>query len=319
MQKLAADFIPAADAVHRLQRGRDPEALLFQLMAEHGHYGGRTVPTDTRQGTYALTPSGRFLASINTNDAKRMAQMLETALATWHALTRNERLMADDPALKTREVVRVERFFPHNGLVLRVFSRDLPRENIGKGWQATAWNQDFAWFKKSEARLFLPQDFSDKSTHNVPDAVARRIARFHLVDNVRGQTSPYDNNALRRASMQMQVTDRKGSIVSIRLEGEFKTSTSGQWSVSGYRDMNKPSQQDRGVEVRLLGRAKYDQSKQRFIEFEMVAIGTRWGGTQYNGRGDDLPAAQIGFAFTLAGDSPSERVTPAHFWGYGWR
>ena len=37
----------------------------------------------------------------------------------------------------------------------------------------------------------------------------------------------------------------------------------------------------------------------------MVALGTRWGGTQYNRRADDLEPGPLGVAFTLAGDTPA--------------
>jgi hypothetical protein len=49
-----------------------------------------------------------------------------------------------------------------------------------------------------------------------------------------------------------------------------------------------------------------------------VAVGTRWGGTQYNSRADDLDPAPMGLSFTLAGTSPAEHVPPAHVWDYGW-
>src|SRR5437016_2231892 len=92
--KLIPNFIPVADEVNRLQSGRDPECRLFQKVAEQGHYGGRP---GTRQGTYAATPSGILLASINSNDPARVAAMLERALAKWETLSRAERLLAEDP------------------------------------------------------------------------------------------------------------------------------------------------------------------------------------------------------------------------------
>jgi hypothetical protein len=43
----------------------------------------------------------------------------------------------------------------------------------------------------------------------------------------------------------------------------------------------------------------------------MVAIGSRWGGTRYNGRRRDADPAPIGILFSLADDTPCERVAPA--------
>jgi len=87
---LTAQFVPAADEVFRLQGGTDPECRLFQKFAEQGHYGGR--PGTTRQGTYAATPSGELLASINSNDPQRIADMLRRALDKWQTLPRTARV-----------------------------------------------------------------------------------------------------------------------------------------------------------------------------------------------------------------------------------
>jgi hypothetical protein len=92
----------------------------------------------------------------------------------------------------------------------------------------------------------------------------------------------------------------------------------GDWSIRGYRDMNRPSRQERGLEMKLLGSARFDRRKGRFVGFELVAVGTRWGGTQYNGRGNDLAPAPFGAVLSLAGESRAERVAPEHFHGYGW-
>jgi hypothetical protein len=82
--------------------------------------------------------------------------------------------------------------------------------------------------------------------------------------------------------------------------------------------MNRPSEQERGLKMSLLGHARYDLKESRFVDFEIVAVGTRWGGTQYNGRARDLDPAPFGALLSLAGNARSDRIAPAHFWGYGW-
>jgi hypothetical protein len=39
--------------------------------------------------------------------------------------------------------------------------------------------------------------------------------------------------------------------------------------------------------MKLLRSANFDRKQGRFVSFEVVSVGTRWGGTQYNGRGND--------------------------------
>jgi hypothetical protein len=286
--------------LQNIQTGTDPECRLFQKFAELGHYGGR--PGTTRQGTYATTPSGVLLGSINSNDPKRIADMMQQALGKWQTLARDSRLLATDPKKQWADIKRPERFYPEGGLVLYVTSRDMPREPAkakpaNGDWRELAWNQDYAWFTKSEARQFLPPEPRVGLKHDLPRPVVNRIACAHLVDNVRGQTAPFEEYQVKKARMSTLVTAVDGNVVSLRLEGETRTANE--------------NAREHGLDMRLLGKATYDLLKGRFLTFEVVAIGTRWGGTQNNSRRGDLDEAPIGMLFTLAGDGPCERVAPA--------
>ena len=316
MVKLASRFVPTTDEVFRLQNGSDPECRLFQKVAEQGHYGGR--PGSSRQGTYAAAPSGVLLASLNSNDPRRIAAMLQRALARWEKLSRRERLLPRDPDSESASLRRAERFYPKDGLVLQVYSRDLPRETPGEGWRGKAWNQDYAWFTKKEAGQFLPPRPRLGQKQDVPAPLIRRIARCHLVDNVRGQTVPFAQKDIEKARLSVEVTGVAGSVIALRLEGETRASAIGRWAVRGYRDARRPTPQKRGFEARLLGKATYDVRKERFQTFEMVAIGKRWGATQFNVRGGDPGPAPLGVLFTLAADSPGCRVAPALLGAYRW-
>jgi hypothetical protein len=314
--QLASKFVPAADEVFRLQSGSDAECKLFQKIGEQGHYGGR--PGTTRQGTYAATPSGVLLASINSNDPARIADMLERALAKWEKLGRAERLSSDDPQTKLAAVKRPERLYPQGGLVLHVYSRDLPRESPGKGWRGNAWNQDYAWFTKKEARQIVPAKVEVGQQQQMPMALVHRIACAHLIDNVRGQTTPYDDKHVKKAQLSARVTAVDGDVVTLRLEGETRTAAEGNWPVQGNRD-RKPGAQKRVFEARLLGKATYDLKKERFLTFELLAVGMRWGATQFNVRRDDPGPAPMGVLFTIAGDTPNERVAPAFHYHRSYR
>jgi hypothetical protein len=300
--KLVARFVPAADEVHRLQMGADPECKLFQTVCEQGHYGGR-AKTSTRQGTYAAAPSGVMLASINSNDPVQVARMLQRALARWETLTRAERLLPEDPDKQSAAVKRPERLYPRDGLVLRVYSRDMPRETLLSGWRGKAWNQDFAWFTSKEVKQFLPAQLQVGQKQEVPAPVIRRMACVHLVDNVRGQTTPFEEQHIKKARLTAEVAAVNGDVVALCLEGETQAA----------------EDKKRSFETRLLGKATYDLKKERFLTFELVAVGTRSGGTQFNFRRDDLAPAPMGILFTLAGDGPGERVAPAFYYHRSYR
>jgi hypothetical protein len=297
--ELVAKFVPAADEVYRmqnLQTGTDPECRLFQKFAELGHY---RQPGTTRQGTYCVSPSGVLLGSINSNDPKRVLDLLERSLAKWDTLSREERLLPTDPRKQLAEIKRPERFYPEDGLVLSVTSRDMPDQPKAAraDWRETAWNQDFAWFTKAEARKFLPAEPKVGAKQDVPVPVINRIACAHLIDNVRGQTSPFDESQIKKARLTAEVKGVDGDAVSLRLEGETST------AVDGPRKHS--------LDMRLLGTATFDQVKGRFVAFELVAVGVRTGSTQLNGRRGDTDPAPIGILFTLAGNGPCERIAPA--------
>jgi hypothetical protein len=300
---------------------KDPDGLYFQAMAEHGHYGGRTTPSDTRQGIYAFAPSGRFLASINTRSAAAVHKMLDRALRAWQELPEAERAASDVQlgAETAARIKRLERWYPQDGLVLRAISRDLPRsgpDSRPADWRRDAWNIDFAWFRKDEARRFVPEARIG-ATAELPAALCSRFLRCHLIDNVRGQTSSFPPDALRRAALRTRVTAIEGDVLVLRIEGEAELEKRGSWSIRGF-SQPEPGQ-ELGFSGTLLGAARWDQRRECFAHFELLAVGTRWGATQFNGRGDDLGHAPVGFHFALAGSSAQERIAPARIWEYGWK
>ncbi len=59
-------FVPVAENCSPLQSQRDAKGEFFRLVAEQGHYAGRTYPTGTRQGMYVFTADGKVLGAANT-------------------------------------------------------------------------------------------------------------------------------------------------------------------------------------------------------------------------------------------------------------
>lgn len=312
------EFVPAADEVWSLQNRKDPEALLFQKIAEQGHYAGRTTPSNTRQGVYATTPSGSLLASINTNDPRAMAAMMERALAKWRFLDDADRYLEGEvkPGIAAG---RPESKYPEDGLVLRQTVRDLPRDNRTSDWRTQAWNKDYLWFRKAEAAAMVPSPATVGQTRAFPRNLLMRMGQIDFMDTVRGQSFAFPPNAIEKAELTSEVVGVNGRRVELRLEGDFRAEQSGTWAIAGYRDMNNPTPQKRGYELKLEGVATWDADAQKFLKFELVAVGTRWGSTQYNGRHDDPGPAPIGYFFQIASKEPHDRVPPSMFGHYGWR
>jgi hypothetical protein len=314
--------VPVADEVGRLQRGQDRECLYFQSFAEKGHYAGRVEPTNTRQGIYAIAPSGALLASTNTRSAEALKAMLERALAAWNDLPREQRLLSSDPGALSSADRRLEARFPQGGAALRVTTRDLPSAAeplpADHDWRRAAWNQDWMWLKPGEVlALAAPAPFpAVGATWNLDPSLPRRIARAHLVDFVRGQTSPYRDEDIERAELRATLVQLEGGVARLLLEGSSRSQARGRWKVEGQGPSD--AEQTRGVEATWLGQARWHVAEARLLSLELLAVGSRWGATQYNGRADDPGPAPIGFHFEWTELAPHQRVAPAHLWSYGW-
>lgn len=319
---LLGSFVPVADEVGRLQRGEDLECRFFQAFAEQGHYGGRSEPSDTRQGIYAITPSGKLLASINTRSSGQVADMLVRALAAFAELPREERLLQTDPALRHDENKRYEARFPAGGVALRVTTRDLPRAepeaSRRNDWRPLAWNTDWAWLKREEVlALCAPEpEPALGSTWTLSADLPRRIARAQLVDIVRGQTGAFRDAEVERAELRVTLESLQDGVAHLRLEGSSRTQAVGRWKVAGFERADED--QTRGLDLVWLGHARWDRDAQRLLELELLCAGTRWGATQFNGREDDLGPAPIAFHLEHTDLRPEQLVAPAQLWSYGW-
>ena len=299
MQKLAAEFVVAADACDRMQKEfcQDEDALLFRKFAKQ-----RTINKGNRggaQGHYAVTPSGELLAASSSADSKVLVEMMKQGLAKWATLPRKKRLLPKSPDPKAAENWRrKEKLYPDDGLVLRVIARDQRRER----WPDS--NLDYAWFRKDEARALLPAKPKKDAKHDVPRELVQRLARFHLLDNVHALNYTFfPKEAIEKARLTSIVLQVKDDLVSLIFEGETRASLVSPKKI--------------GYEPKLLGRATFNLKEQKFLSFELLAVGMRWGLGNCNQRHNPAPAL-MGIVFTLAGDSQAERLPPAFISRYGW-
>lgn len=136
----------------------------------------------------------------------------------------------------------------------------------------------------------------------MPDGLVRRLVRYHLADYVRGETSSWPFEAIRDAAMALTVTEETPEWVDLRLSGSAQLFSEGSWYEGAC--------QVRGLDASLLGYLRFDRRTERFVRFDVVAVGSRWGGTDYNVRQDDLEPAPIGIAMTIAGQEVRDRTAP---------
>ncbi len=301
--------MPVADEVFRLQNGRGPEGDFFRSFATLNLNNG-----DTKQGTWIATSSGQLLGAVNSRSAGEIGTLMRSSLAKYRQMPKAQRVRT--APVDARASDRNETRYPQGGMVLRSTSRDLPGAPKGSAWMATAWNTDVCWFTAEEMRQLMPTAARKGAKLEVPAPLIRRIVRFNLVDNVRGQTWAFEDAQVEKAALAVEVTGVEKGVVQLRITGEARAVAKGRWSVRGHDDP-RPTDQERGVDMKLLGRAAWDTKKDRFTSFEIVAAGTRWGGTQYNRRENDLAVQPMGVVLQLADDK--DRVAPSAFYQYGWR
>jgi hypothetical protein len=142
-----------------------------------------------------------------------------------------------------------------------------------------------------EWRTLLPTRWANGVTYVVPRAVAMRIVRFHLVDNVRGEPDMWTEADVQQADLHLRVEDAAAG--RLRLEGSAKMQREGR----------------RGYEARVQGYLTYDRKKERFTRFDLLSWGEAWGEGTYTG-GAPPGRFPLVIAASLAGDTPGDHIPP---------
>ncbi len=319
LQELSTLFVPAADELDsdgkNLGAGTSLESRLVRKFS-----AGRP-----QQGVFVVTPNGLLLSGSHEaiHDPRKAEEHMRQGLEKWATLSAADRLMNKaDFATAAAELAAAEgqSGYPYDGLVLSSICRDLPRSATPDTLpDRNFYNVDYAWFRKNEARAFVPAQPIKGDTHEVPRDIVERLACFYFVDLVRGHTTSYPKEAVERAELSAEVIDVKGDLVALLFKGRTRTSEvhdgvhiEGKWNAPGP---GIPELQKRGVDAELEGQAVYDLKTEKFVSFQLVALSSRWGGHAYNGRLQqlDFGPAPMGIVLELAGKSLAEQVPPLYF------
>jgi len=288
--RLARDsFVPYAGDQWYLHRQKDAPGQYFWKVAQQGHY--KDQPEDaSRQGIYVATPDGRLLGSDRFSPSpERMVGLLRRSLTQAKQTPETTTVADEAPATDAR----YRREPPSGGLVLDVFTR-IPRSDAaGEKWTPNhATGRDHMWLTHSEWRALLPASWKKGVRVAVPRAVAERLIRFHLVDNVRGEPPVWAPGEIKQSELTLTVADPTAG--RLLLEGVTRLETKGS---------------TRGYDARLQGYVEYDRAGDRIKRCDLLTWGEAWGSGPYT------PGAPSGrfplvIAFSLAGNAPADRVPP---------
>lgn len=188
------DYIAVTGDDWYQRRRQDKEGEFFRKVADAA---GRTGPDGgTRQGIYCFTADGEILAYKNAGqNANVMGEVLKEGLAKWNRLPAAKRkpgAVAIDGLSKTDN--RYTRTPPEGGLIATVYTRILDNDaktGFCKGQCDTLGGdraaRDHLWLTAAEVKSLIPDHPKVGETAPVPATIASRLARFHFVDNTRGE------------------------------------------------------------------------------------------------------------------------------------
>ena len=296
------DYIPVSADDWYERRRRDAVGEFFRSVADQGPRKGEGG--GTRQGIYCLTADGKLLAYKNAGqNAAVMREVLQRALVAWKKLPEDQRkpgaLTVPDPG---KLDPRYSRKLPAGAVVVKVYTRILDHDGDGafcKGTCSTLGGdkaaRDHLWLTAADLQALVPADAKRGDRFPLPKAVAERIARFHLVDNTRGEPPFWRKEEVRRSDLVLTVAEATKQRIELRLEGRVLLATDADLA-----------QATRGFDVRLLGQIHLDRSKHALQRFDIVAVGDHWGEGTFTGnaRAGRKP---LGLVFELtAGDVPGQ-------------
>ncbi|MCO6454688.1 MAG: hypothetical protein J5I93_05235 [Pirellulaceae bacterium] len=275
VELLKTRFVPVAidQAYHRRQQ--DTEGEFYRKIAGQGP---RSNFESTTQGFYIATPSGELLLYNNNRDPEKVLRLMRQRLREFDQSGARSSEVAAIEAAKVDARYNVQP--PEGGLVVRVHAKVLGGYTESDDpWQRifqTAVSRDNLWITRDEHQALVQGQ--------VPRSLQVRIARFHLVDNTRGEPPMWSEDEIRTLEMSL----RDG-----QLEGRVALSTRNG---------------DRGYEATMQGRVEVNEG--RVVGFDLVSLG------QFRGEGPftrNAPPGRfpLGISFTLAdGSDIADRVPP---------
>ena len=286
------------------RRRQDAEGEFFRKVADQGPRKGQGG--STRQGIYAFTADGKLLQYRNHQDPDVMRAFLLTALKEWDKIPPAQRAKGaiEVPDLNKLDA-RYAPTLPKDALIVNVYARILDRRDdffchgsckFPGGQRAS---HDHLWIRADEWQALRSKDAKKGQDVAFPVALMYRMARYHLVDNTRGEPPMWARRDVRNAEVKLVVEEVTAREVRIKLTGAVLLASDAD-----------PKAAKRGYDVSLFGEIRYEPGQRRIMKFSVVALGEHWGEGTFTGSA--RPGRNpFGVAFELADPSrAADRVPP---------
>ena len=297
--------------------------------------------THTHQGHFAGTSEGLLLGSSfgHRDGGDATAEMLEQAFAKWGELPAPAAAPLV-PSVGARDPKKSWPATPDDDwVVLQLTCRDLDADPTAQKQvdMPDAFNNDHIWLAPAEAASLAPSaGLPQGSEFDAPQALAAKIARFHLIDTVRGEGVTWPEEAVQEARLTLRVESSGEGLgtfdeTELTLLGDVTLTehpdgaSPADWSLESNEGSATSANTSthkrpvwRGLTCSLLGKLTFDHALGRFTRFDAAATGLRWGRQHLEGRvGDEAPAT-IGFGLSLSEDRTTPpRGSPIAYWPEG--
>ena len=254
VKMLQEEFIPVALDQWYERRQQDAKGQFYRKIAAQGP---RNDFEHTTQGHYVCDATGKLFGfNGNHADFSNVKKLMQKTVEDFDAASYEN----VKPIERGTPDLRFDLKPPTDGLIIRVYSKILGGYEKTENEYDVAFQksigQDNLWIQADEKTALIK---AVKENGEVPAAIVRRLARFHLFDNTRGEPPRWTTEEIE--SMNLKVTD--GII-----NGSAKLKT---------------ADGTRGYEAKLYGRIELDGDK--LTRFDLVADGMHWGQGQHTGRG----------------------------------
>ena len=189
IELLKRRFVPVALDVWYEERRQDAAGEFFRKVV---YQREGLKPGNTTQGFYAFAPDGTLLEGWNHRGVDRLQQRLKAALDEWKPVDAAALTGAVDP--------RFDRALPAGARVAEVRARITeakwpePEDEFRRIMQR-ATSLDHLWL--------LEPEIAEMRAGRFPPALARRIARFHCIDNTRGEPPLWESEEVVRCGVTL--------------------------------------------------------------------------------------------------------------------
>lgn len=216
---------------------------------------------NTAQGFWVFGADGSFYGYNNNRSVERVNQLLDQAQVKFRS-AKPEGGAPTEAELAAPWVTPL----PREAMVVRVWARIRPVP-AGCADSNRRVSRDHLWITEEEQAQIIKAASSananGKATTSAPESLLNRVARFHLVDNVRGEPDMWQKSEVKK--LEGFLVSAGPVEVSAEFSGRFEMATAD--GKRGYRGT-------------LRARLWYT-SRGRPLRFQAYATGTAWGSGTY--------------------------------------